>query len=133
MTRIPRGFGMPATPDRRTLRSRQVNSGVRRYQSTLPASPYPPVPLASPTSTGRLPEPPSTFDASVVAVAAIHAYILGDFTWRARQSVCIRRWGEGRRGEHAEPLEPACGVLREALVVVRLERTTSGGTALLLT
>jgi len=36
MTRIPRGFGMPATPDRRTpppSLPRQVNSGVRRYQN----------------------------------------------------------------------------------------------------
>lgn len=34
MTRIPRGFGMLATPDRRTPPPRRVNSAVRRYQTT---------------------------------------------------------------------------------------------------
>ncbi|KAK1119332.1 hypothetical protein K0M31_013518, partial [Melipona bicolor] len=50
MTRIPRGFGMPATPDRRTPPPRQANSAVRRYQTT-PSPTTPPL--------HRRPLPPS--------------------------------------------------------------------------
>jgi len=52
MTRIPHGFGMLATPDRRTPPPRQVNSGVRRYQATLHH-------LATSTPSSR-PESPGT-------------------------------------------------------------------------
>lgn len=80
---------MPATPDRRTPPLRQVNSGVRCYQATLHH-------LATSTSTSRpnLPEPPSTFDASVRPSLPLpppyySRLYLGDFLRSVRQGVCI--------------------------------------------
>lgn len=68
MTRIPRGFDMPATPDRRhTTSFSSSSSELRRkalpkplFSCTLP--PFIPH-RQCPTSQTNLPEPPSTFDA----------------------------------------------------------------------
>lgn len=110
---------MLATPDRRTPPPRQVNSGVRRYQTILHY-----LATSMPTSRLNLPEPPSTFGASVRPPPPspplyYSRLYLGDFLRSVRQDVCIGGRVATHRPEYLEAL------------VVLVERTASTATLLL--
>lgn len=122
MTRIPRGFGMPATPDRRTpppSLPRQVNSGVRCYRNLSSSAPLvtPPSPPA-PTFRPNLPELASTFD----AFDRHHRRYSCLYSRRFLQRECARRvcrWTDHNTCAHTT--FESSGILREASV----ERTVT--------
>lgn len=120
MTRIPRGFDMPATPDRRhTTSFSSSSSELRRkalpkplFSCTLP--PFIPH-RQHPTSQTNLPEPPSTFD----AFDRHHSRL---YSRRLLEGTC-EMYVAGRTTIHTHTHTPfkSSRVLREASV----ERTTT--------